>query len=660
MKTIFTFLMVAICLNAAQGQGYFRSLPDLQLQNAITPDKFPDMDAIILTKEQSTTLTYQDIYFYGTRLKVPNTSHTIVIIVKVLDDIAVHRYADVEFRYSERLGNLYPNSYFVRARVQKPDSTVIEMPSENVQNIAEVKSADNTPLVRKVVFKIPNVSLGDVIQYEYGYSDIFSYSTGGLFYYNDKDFILYSSLYITVPKSDSIRYFSFPENEIGHPKIVQQASLHGDEKTYFWSVANLRAYPSEPFPYPFEASAFLTAFVAGHEAEDSLQAWNNLSKSFFNDFIDKGHVAGGDFEILDLPKNGYNPDLGFKGVDSVYTHLRKYFVLSSYNSLYPLSSNVDGLFDSKRGDASDLSYLMFKIVEKWGIKENIVWIRDLRDGPFEPTVPTRTWFDRCGLLVTIDGEKKLYDFDRSVPSSYELPWFSHNINIVVVGEDSCYNMIVKEPAGRNLNLSYEKHDITFTKTNEIKDSLTIGFRGRPAQELRNLYYDDNLSDIENSVRSSVSGNHFSKVDSVWINDFLNQRDLRETVTGYEKAKLQSVDSFLIFKPDNIIMRHFRDEIFTTDRHNALYFGVPLQFLIHWGIKVPQGYLLLDTVANESPTNFHDCSANLNIYQIPDGIEIAAEVNILDVYFDSQSYKGFLDFLDRVMNRINKAVVFKKQ
>ncbi len=651
--------MLVTCLNVVEGQKYYRDLPKMEYQNLLTPEKFPDMDAIIILKEQSITVKYQDIYLYGEPINVPNTSHVTVMIVKLLDELAVKRYADVEFTYRERFAKEYPNSFFVRARVRKPDSTVSEMPAENVQNIVDLKSADNTPITRKVIFKIPNVSPGDVIQYEYGYSDIFSQSTGGLFYYNDRDFILYSNLYVTLPEEEKVEYFSFPENVIGQPEITESGSGRRQEKTYFWSVMNLRAFPIEPFSYPFQASSLLTAFIAGKDAEDSAHAWNNLAKRFYDEYIDKGKVTDDELASLDVPKDGFKADAGFSGVDSLYSHLRKFFLLASSNSLYPLSTNVAGLFESKRGDASDLSYLMFKILERWGIKDNIVWIRDNRDGPYESIVPTALWFDRCGVLVSIGGKQKVYDFDRSVPSKYEIPWFTRIVNIVVLSEDSCYNMKADDQPSHEPNISFEKHSISFTTTNEVRDSLNIGFRGRPAEELRDDHYDENHGDIEKDIRVDLMQSHFSRIDSVSVNDFLNERAFNETIIGYAKNPLQGVDSFLIFKPDNIVLSEFRDEIFTTKRRNPLYFSVPLQFILEWEIKIPQGYRLNDTLHAESLPGFQDCVADLNIYTIPDGIEIIAKVNVLDIYIVNDGYAQFLSFLDTALKKISKDVVFRK-
>ncbi len=52
-------------------------------------------------------------------------------------------------------------------------------------------------------------------------------------------------------------------------------------------------------------------------------------------------------------------------------------------------------------------------------------------------------------------------------------------------------------------------------------------------------------------------------------------------------------------------------------------------------------------------------ADLNIYTIPDGIEIIAKVNVLDIYIVNDGYAQFLSFLDTALKKISKDVVFRK-
>ena len=57
-----------------------------------------------------------------------------------------------------------------------------------------------------------------------------------MFYYNDRDFVLYSNLYITLPAKIEAQYINFTDERIGKPKIEQISDSFGAGETYFWGL----------------------------------------------------------------------------------------------------------------------------------------------------------------------------------------------------------------------------------------------------------------------------------------------------------------------------------------------------------------------------------------------------------------------------------------
>ncbi|HUI31353.1 MAG TPA: DUF3857 domain-containing protein [Candidatus Acidoferrales bacterium] len=656
MKKTCVLFLVAFCFDSAAAQDFVRDLPKPEFANGITA---PTMDAVIILKEHSITVKYQDLFYGGTSVNVPTTDFQKVMIVKLLDEVGVKRYANVEFTYLERLEPEYHNAYYARARVMKPDGTVQVMPEEDVQNIVELATANNVPLIRKVIFKIPNVSAGDVIQYEYGYSDIALHSYGGLYFYNDQDFALFSNLYITLPYKDKTKVFSFPPDKVGDPAIQQLSVFYGSGKTYFWTIKNLNGIPEEPYAYSFEATSLLTTFVPESDVQDSLHVWDHLAKKFYDEYIDKGKISDDEMESLSLPSDRSNSAVQSNIVDSLYARLRKYFLLEPFNSLYPRSGDIDDLFKSRKGDASDLSYIMYKILKRWGINGKLVWVRDNIDGPYEESVPSLLWFDRLAVLVSLSNEEKVYDFNRSVSSDYETPWSIEGIKAVVLDGDTCYQQTLTDQSSEKSNISFEKHNISILKGEVTLDSLTMDFNGRPAGELRKKYYEDERGEAGSKIRSQLSESYFSKVDSVSVNDFLNERDFKETVVGVPKNNIQKIDSFMVIKLGNVILSSFREKLFTTKRRNHIYFAVPLQLKLEWNVNFPQGYRLNDHLTGGILEGVASLTATTEVHTTSNGVDISLTVDLPDTLMSVDKYQQLMSFIDMILKKADREIVLRK-
>ena len=343
-----SIILFLLLLTSSFAQEFLREFPSEKLTDQITLEKSPTSDAVIIIKEQSLNMTNNQGNF--SRGPVEETSK--ILIVKLLTEAGVSRYGSFEYEYYEPFGNDIPCGFIVKARVKKPDGKVEVLDEKEIKKIVSLRWHDGTPMQRKVMFNIPNLAVGDIVQIEYQLVEAYSKEYGGTFFYNDKDYVIISNVYLTLPSDDEFSVSSFPEEKIGEPVIRQMSKNYGAGKTYFWSVKNLNSIPDEPYSFPFEDQSYMTAFTVHFDwtFSDMAKDWKGLGKYLFERVIDKGSVSRSEIENLSLPRE--ISSINFDKTDSLYTILKRNFRVIDYNSIYPKKDFSD-LLKLKKGKVTN-------------------------------------------------------------------------------------------------------------------------------------------------------------------------------------------------------------------------------------------------------------------------------------------------------------------
>ena len=659
------FPVIALCIALSlpytgAANDFTRNMPDLKFTNTLTPEKLKNFDAVIILKEQSYNSTPQDYTYHGQDFRGLAIVRARVLIVKLLTEAGVRRYGSFEYEFRERFGKDFMNGFEACARVMKPDGAVKTMPAEDVSIIVTREASDGTALARKALFKIPDLGAGDVVQIEYVHSEPFSFSNSGIFFYNDRDPVLYSNVYITLPARTKPSFVSLPPDRVGQPQVDQVSNTYGAGETYFWRMKNLNMIPDEPYSRTFADQSMLTAFTMESYSPASVHApmsWDFLAKEFYKQELDEDDVSNGD--IARLGFSAEEPSVTMETVDRLYAALRKEIYLDENNSVYPLSSNISSIFKKKKGDASDVAYVMMNILKTWGTTTQGVLIRDKREGVYERSIPTLIWFDRLGVLVTINGQEKLYDFDRSVPYNYEQPWFVNDIDVVVIHPDRAEHKRIGVRSGIGQCVSRELHKISFASGTKATDSLTVRLNGAQAQHYRNSWYEAESSDLTKEARSLLTAHAMSDVDTAMVNGFLNEKEISIQGVGTSASGVARIDSFITFAPKNHLLRSLNDKIYAASRLSDLMLDEPFKLKMDWEIAIPKGYMLAQPLSNNSSTGIGNSSYSVSYSLEKDNYKISAEGTIAETVILLENYKQFTAFLQKFTEAAEKEVVFRK-
>ncbi len=661
MKTLVASICFLLTVGTSRGDDFLRNLPDIKFAGSLTSEKLKNFDAVIILKEQSLNSQPTSFIYRGLDLNGLSLTRTKVMIVKLLTEEAVQRYGSVEYGYREWFGDEFKSGIAARARVMKPDGAVMTMPEEDVSIIVTRERSDGTALERKALFKIPNLAPGDVVQYEIIHTEPFVYAPTGIFFYNDRDPVLYSNVYITLPAKWKANFYSLPPDRVGEPKMEQVSAKYGSGETRFWGLKNLNHIPYEPYARPFADQSLLTAFVVEHYEPSGMHMpmdWDILAREFYKHYIDEDEVADRYISAL-----GFSPgekSVALETVDRLYGALRKNIFLMERNSVYPVSDDIASVLEKKKGGASDLSYILYRILKKWNQNARPVLIRDKREGMYETTIPSRQWFDRLGVLVTIGDTEQLYDFDRCVAAAYELPWYLQDINVFIVESDKGTHKKITARHAVEKNICSEVHHVTLGTAMRAKDAVVLSYKGSAAMKYRSAWYGMEPTDVRDQARLLASENSLASVDTTMTNKFLEEQEIRIHAVGEASSRLDRIESFITFQPKNHLLREFHKRFSSTSRLNPIFLDEPFKLRMEWNLTIPNGYKAADLPAARRFSGVGRATCSVTYAVAKDTLKIVAEDTFPETIIDVPQYKEFVTFLSASIEAVEKEVVLTKK
>lgn len=654
MKKLLFILTTLIAISNSFPQGFFRALPDSGLLSNITTSNFPNMDAVIILKEQSINYDKAAMIRRGGAFSAPSVTTTNIRTIKLFNEAAVKRYGTVELAYSDNDG--YSGS-LARARVLKQSGKIETLDEKEIRTVAILSAPDGTPLISKIMFTVPNLIPGDVLQYETQVLEMLLFEKGGIFYFNDKDYVLISNLNITSEEGQAFNIYSFPEEIIGLPNVKQVETSTGTGVTRFWSVKNLSSILDEPYSLAFADLSMMTCMVNKIDSRYDISSWKKLLKRYYEDYLDAGKAGASDCEKLGIPEE--NNVSSFASIDSLYNQIKSHFKINTQSSVFP-NSDISALIKTKKGNASDLSFIMKKVLTRWDVPCDVLLIRDRRDGAWEKSVPTLNWFNRIGLLVTINGLEKFYDFDRSIQNNYENPWFLNNVDAYAIKEGIGTVKKLEFNTKPADNYVLEEHLVNINNDKTMRGSVIISYKGCMADKLRGIYYEAENHEVKDVYEKELLKNSFSDLDAVLTNDFYNNSICEVSASGKLKNNAEEVDTFLVVKGSNVIFSQFRNELYTASRKKGIVFPAQMKYKYVKKIKIPEGYVLKSSLVNKSVNSAFNGTINIESNLADGAIRISTELIFNNNIIDLKYYKDVISFIDKAINEIGKDVVFKKK
>ncbi len=660
MKKKILAILFIICLitSVSPAQEFIREMPDQDFSKMLSPEKFPDRDAIIIIKEQSYQITNKSTFTQGVDFFGLAGVYSKILIVKLLNERAVDRYGKFEYYYFERFYD-FEAGFDVRARVMKPDGTIWVMPEDDIIKEPDVENSRGQVLFTKVIFKIPDLKPGDLLQIEYAHEDPFTYSTSRKFYHNEEDFILFSNLYLTFPSDKKYIIQSWPQALIGDPKKQQLSQDFGSGQTLFWGIKNVPGLPEEPFSKPYMDLAYTTTYRIVNDEFLEKGGWNIMAENYFENFMDDDDVDDDMMLMLGLPEDAETIKPTWENVNKTFTAIKKYFHTAKGYNLFPSSERLDDLFEEKKGDATDLAYIFYQIMKEMNVRADPVWIRDKENGAYKHEIPSTMWFNRLGILVTIDGKENLYDFHRCLPNQYFHPWFHASLPVILVKEESAEKKVIFGEVDMKDHCQMEQHNIVFDDDLIITDSLCLTYRGTEAESFRNTFYSAESDEITDYFKDELETYFEDNCKVSYSKFFKDSIDIKVNCVGLSKFRTDAVDSFMTFNADQYLINNLKDVLFATKRYNDILFDTPFIYHISWDIQIPDGYELHELPKAEEFKIKDKISSSVSWKEEGNIIREEAIIEIPNRFIPVNDHPKFLDILNKIQKSTAQEIIFKK-
>lgn len=656
MRLLMVMGLVLVCCEGGFADEFLRPLPQYSMIRAITAQKYPLDDAVIMLKEQRFHLDSQTYQFGRYRMRAPTITETRILIVRVLTEAAVAYYGSPEFEYQPFRTTRDLAEAEGKARVLKEDGRVITMNSADIRRVVAIESKDGNPLLYRMILGIPNVSKGDVVQIEFSHTRP-AFSTGRIFFHSDIFPVLKSVVTLTVPEGFKVYFRSIPDTAVGKP---EEGEGRRWETTYTWTVRGLDPIRRESYARPFRDRAVLTSFVVERAEEvigSSEDEWVVFLKELKMGLQTLEAVSDDKIKSLGFNDPPVRPTLS--RADSLYTALRsRVAIVTSGAEMLLLEQTTNDIIGGQRSYPSTAAYAMYNILQQWNYQPSLVLISDRRRGDYQRAVPSLSWFNRLGVELRLGSVYRLYDFDAAMPFVQEYPWYLSDVPAIVFDDVAFRHVRLPSIAARKAIIS-ERHLLAFDESGGLKEQVLLFYRGSFAQKRRVGWAERRPEQVAQEVERLLESRLLSEVDSCTVNDFLHEDEIAITASGIPGNGVQQVDSILTVSIENHVLWELRDEFGSKDRQCDVVFPEPFELRMDWVLQVPEGLRPLIPLGSRSVRGPAGSSATIMLHFENNTLLCRCRLSVGRCEFPRSQYEDLVQFFDAVMAETNKTLVFTR-
>ncbi|WP_298898084.1 hypothetical protein [uncultured Psychroserpens sp.] len=541
---------------------------------------------------------------------------------------------------------------------------------------------DATDFIEINTITMPNVNEGCIIEFTYDVISPFLTIDDIVFQYNipiDKlDLKIASPEYYVYNKKVNPRAFYYPnikstvENKSAtYKRTVQNNQASRSVKNYssgsFEYKVNVltanesnipslkgEAYAGNMDNYRAKMSLELSAILNTYGAvEKSFSSnWENVSKSIYDE-SDFGNQ---------LNRSGFFKEDIQSLVASVNDDFQKGFVLQSYvkskvkwNGLYGFRAQkgIRKAYKEGEGNVADINLLLIAMLRSQGVNANPVLVSTKNNGI--PLFPTRKGFNYVICMVENQDSYALFDATEMYSMVNVLPQRALNWQGRVIKDDGTSGWVSLRPTGKatestSLNVKInEDFTINGKVRRNISDHLALSYRksntGISADEHRKRL-EKNKGDIE--------------VSNI---DYKNDTDITQPVRlSYDYTLSDGIDDIggnLYFSP-MFFMATKESPFKLEERQYPIDFSFPFEDKYVINIMIPDGYQV-ESLPENGAYEFKDNDAKFTYIIKESGkflqLNISLEMNTS--FINSDDYKVFKDFYEKIVEKQSEQVVLKK-
>jgi hypothetical protein len=287
-------------------------------------------------------------------------------------------------------------------------------------------------LQSEVVFALPNIKVGSIIEYEY---ESVKQHYGGLDdWYFQKDIpVTLSSYMLYILPNTSFNY-------VVHKADFMNISVqpNGEAGSVVFEMKNVPGLRDEAYSTSYKKYLQRVRFqLASITQRGTVTKYSNNWKELNRDFLDSRNFGAQINKKLSSPAvamlTSYSEP--YKKMQSIHNYVRKNFQWTNVYSLYA-EETLKTIADRKKGNAADLNLLLVNYLKDAGFDAYPLLVSERWHGSVDTTISFQDQFNKVVTLVYLDGKKYILDAtDPYTPSNMIPSDLLNTIGFVVDKKD---------------------------------------------------------------------------------------------------------------------------------------------------------------------------------------------------------------------------------
>jgi tetratricopeptide (TPR) repeat protein len=599
-------------------------------------DAYPTEDAVYLVDS-----TYVRVQKNGL------TTEQHQLVVKVLNQRGVEDFRTQPVAYSPDRQEVF----IMRARVTKPDGSIIESYGDTERNINEPWTGMYYD-ARAKMLNFPALAPGDVLELQYRIEDTAQDNLLSDYYGMVQNIqgvypkVLFQYM-VDMPKERTLY-----SNSAKVPGVTgTQEELEGARLLYRWKTKNVPKVVAE-LGMPGWAEVAVPLHVSTYKT------WNQLSHYWWGLVRDQLTPNDELRRTVDRVLTGVDRKDDMAVVRAIYnfvvTNTRYVALEFGIHGYKPY--RVDQILARRFGDCKDKASLIHAMLKLGGIDSRMVLLRMRNLGNLTEDVPSLAAFNHA--IVYVPKYKLFLDGTAEFHNARELPSADHRANALIVEPDGTSNFLITPESDAQDNSTRLTMDVTLKPDGSAEVIGASTVTGQTAPEYRRAYraVDTRRSTFERAWAQSFPGLKVTEVklnDTTVLDNDVNV-DFRMSIPRYSEVLATGALRFLPFGAGRTYQQAYATQV---ERRFDLVMQGPWTNTFTLRYTLPAGY----TVAELPPPLEESLPyGKVRLTYRQEGGKLIAdgEVTMPSSRIKADDYTPFRDFLGRVDQAFGRKVVLQ--
>jgi len=497
-----------------------------------------------------------------------------------------------------------------------------------------------------IVFTLPNVKVGSVIEYRFLHSKI-NYSSLDNWVFQRNYPVRYSEYNVLIPTMLDFTY------QVKRTLPLKETT-EGVKKTKRFVMTNIPGLDKEP--YMSSASDYLQRVdfqLRAVNKQPVLTTWEALTERMLEDEDFGLQLKKNILKDMPLEDELKKISSGYAKILAVMNYVKKNVTWNGESGIW-CDEGLKKTLEKSTGNSADMNLLVINLLRDAGITAYPVLVSTREHGKVNPTYPFYLQFNDVYVYVEADGNSFVFDASNSYNPPFMIPWDVQFTS----------GLIVDKKRGQFIPLSDTRHRYRIN-TSMSADINETGIMKGTAFVMAHEYAKNARLNTLSKGKDKYLAEYFSephpefKFDSLIVNnEKVDSLPLENTVRF--NAQLNGSGEYLFFSP-NFLLELEKNDFISDQRFTDVEFGYVQYYTFVATIRHP-GSLEVEELPKNIKMILPDTSIIMQRFMQKNENSVSMRVTLefkRPTYFVDE-YPDFKAFYSQLFEMLNEQIVFKKK